>query len=208
MQAAPLEAESRLRRLWARVAKHCAAFDLVLPSSPSFVCQAAVCPVHCCKVFGIVPVSEGEIRRLSRFSGLERLQLVETRDGQPLVLPELPTNRPYHLARTEEGACALLAADLFCSQYDGRPDACRVYPHYIFFFDLQTERPVVADPAEQRQALAHLLAGDAAPGQRDLIPVLLRHGGCPGFTGPPLGREAWLALVEATFRLQYEPGGG
>jgi Fe-S-cluster containining protein len=205
MQATIPEVESRLRDLWTRVAKHCAAFELVLPGSASFVCQAAACPVHCCKVFGIVPVSEDEIQRLSRFSGLERVQLVETRDGRPLVLPELPANRPYHLSRTADGACALLGDDLFCSQYEGRPDACRVYPHYVFFFDSQTERPVIADDAEGREAIAHLVAGDIAAAEGQLLPVLLRHGGCPGFTGPALGREEWLALVQATFQLQYEP---
>jgi Fe-S-cluster containining protein len=205
MQAAFFDVEVRLRDLWTRVAKHCAAFELVLPGSPSFVCQAAACPVHCCKVFGIVPVSDDELQRLSRFSDLEPLELLETRDGHPLVLPELPSNRPYHLSRTADGACALLGDDLFCSQYEGRPDACRVYPHYVFFFDSASERPAIAESPEQREAMERLVSGGGGPGDQELLPVLLRHGACPGFTGPALGREEWLALVQATFQLQYEP---
>lgn len=204
MNPALLDFETRARDLWSRVAKHCEAFELVLPDSPSFVCKAAACPVHCCKVFGIVPLSDGEIERLSRFSGLERLDLLEVRNGEPVVLPELPRDRPYHLSRSPDGTCAFLGDDLLCSQYAGRPDACRVYPHYVFFFDSESERPVSASVGEQREAIGRLSAGDLPRSRRHLVPVLLRHGMCPGFTGPALGREAWFGLMDATFRLQYE----
>jgi Fe-S-cluster containining protein len=195
--------EARLQDLWSRVARHCAEFELVLPGSRSFICQSAACPEHCCKVFGIVPVNEAEVARLARFSGLEPLELLETRDGKRLTLTGLPANRPYHLARAAGGTCSLLGEDLLCTQYEGRPDACRVYPHYVFFFDSATERPVTAGAEEMRAALATLTAGDPMGGQRQLIPVLLRHGACPGFTGPPLGRAQWLGLFRSTAGLQY-----
>lgn len=197
---ADLAAASQARDLWLKVAARCAEFDLVLPGAPSFICQTSECPVHCCKVFA-VPMGEREVVRLSRASGIAPLVLMESEDGEPLTLRGLPAGRPYLLARTN-GTCNLLGGDLLCSQYLDRPHACRVYPHYVFFFDPVAAQPVRADWADMRAAVDRWAAGPTANG-RDLVALLLRHKGCPGFTGPPLRPEAWTALINETFRWQY-----
>lgn len=79
----------RMLDLWRRVAFRYAEFDLVFPGAPSFVGQASNCPVHCCKVFGIVPLGDQEadhlLVRLSRASGIAPLALLECEDGEPLT---------------------------------------------------------------------------------------------------------------------------
>jgi Fe-S-cluster containining protein len=198
----PSSAESRLRDIWTRVAPKCAEFDLVLPGNPSFVCQASSCPVHCCKVFGIVPLGDREVIRLSRASGIAPLTLIETEDGEPLTHPAFPAGRPYFLARSN-GICRFLGPDLLCGQYAGRPDACRQYPHYLFFFDSLTERPVKANWSAMRAAVGRLAASGPTVEGPELVPLLLRHRDCPGFTGPPLSPSDWRTLLDETLVLQY-----
>jgi Fe-S-cluster containining protein len=198
----PESVEARLRDLWSRVAPRCAEFDLVLPGDSVFVCQAGSCPVHCCKVFGIVPLGEAELIRLSRSSGIAPLVLIETEDGEPLTHSALPERRPYFLARSG-GFCRLLGADLLCSQYEGRPDACRQYPYYVFFFDPSPGRPIRAGWSEMRAALDQTVDGCQTAVVPALTPLLIRHRQCRGITGAPLARPDWQALFDQTFRLQY-----
>lgn len=191
-----------LREVWERVAWRCPEFEVVLPGAASFVCQAAGCPAHCCKVFTIVPLGEREVVRLSRASGLQPLELVESEDGEPLTHRALPAARPYFLAR-HDGVCRFLGRDLLCVQHEGRPDACRVYPYYVFFFDTLAGLPVRAGLDDMATAIGGLCGWQRPPAGAVLAPLLLRHAECPGLTGPPLGREEWLNLVGETFRLQY-----
>ncbi|KAA0232985.1 hypothetical protein EDM76_09515 [bacterium] len=201
------ELDEWLRELWGRVASRCPEFDLVLPGTASFVCQAAGCPAHCCRVFTIVPLGGREVVRLSRASGLPPLELVECEDGEPLTHRAFPPTRPYFLAR-REGVCRFLGADLLCCQYEGRPDACRVYPFYVFFFDPATYLPMRPEWRMMRSAVDRLTGGNAVRAESGPVPLLLRHAGCPGSAGPALRRVGWLTLVEETFRLQYdEPPG-
>lgn len=177
-------------RTWDLVRERYAAYDLVLPSTPRFICQAAECSAHCCKVF-TVALNESEAERMVRESGLPRSAFLETEDGEPIVLPLAD---PYVLKRGP-GCCALLGDDLLCSQYEGRPDACRLYPHQVLFVDTESGRPVGPDPDAFRRVI-----GGAADNP---MPLLLRHLECPGFTGEPLGDDAWYGLLEETYRLQY-----
>lgn len=148
-------------------------YQPVLPGDPSFVCRAAECDAWCCRALS-VPVDDNDAQRLERHSGLERSRFLESEAGVPI---ELPLVEPYLLAR-RDGHCALLGSDLRCSQYDGRPDACRAYPFQLLLINRLTGQP----------ASAHA-GGD---------PVLIRHLDCPGFTGPPLDAEAWRRLVDET----------
>jgi len=36
-----------------------------------------------------------------------------------------------------------------------------------------------------------------------LVPLLLGHIECPGFTGPPISEPQWRALFDSTCQLQY-----
>lgn len=192
-----------LRDLWQRVASRCPEFEVVLPGAASFVCRAGQCPEHCCRVFTIVPLGDREVVRLSRASGLHPLELIECDEGVPLTHRALPAARPYFLAR-RDGVCRFLGEDLLCSQHGGRPDACRVYPYYLFFFDPVAAEPVKADWHDMATTIEGLSRGDAPAGERVLAPLLLRHRECPGSTGPAMRRDAWLVLVSETFQLQYE----
>lgn len=191
---------ARMREAWAALAPRFEAYELVLPGTPSFICQAEACAAHCCKFYS-VSLGERERERLSRWSGLEPVEFLESENGEPITLP---LAQPYLLAR-KGGQCALLADDLRCSQYHGRPEACRLYPHFVIFLDESTGRPVHSATREMAESLERMLEGETAP---TYVPLLLRHVECPGFTGPPIEEAAWEALFTETFRLQYLPMDG
>ena len=180
---------------FATIAPRFGAYALVLPGSSTFICKAEACEAHCCKVYS-VSLGEREAERLVHSSGLARFQFLECEDGEPITLP---LAQPYLLAR-REGACALLAPDLRCGQYHGRPDACRLYPHFVIFLDEGSGRPVHSYiPGMERSLELALAGGGPAP----FLPLLLRHVECPGFTGPPLEHAAWQELLRTTWNLQY-----
>ncbi len=158
------------------------AYSLVVPGDPSFVCQASSCEALCCHRFS-VPVSEAGAGRMERSSGLPRRAFLECEDGVPIALPMV---EPY-LLRRSDGHCSLLRADMACGQYEGRPDACRLYPHQVLFLD-STGMPQETLPR-----------GEAEP-------LLIRHNDCPGFTGPPLTPDEHHATLRATATMQYGPG--
>lgn len=192
--------EERMSALWEVVAPRLMAYRLVLPGAASFVCQASFCEANCCRVFSVA-LGDREVERLGRASGLPVSAFLELEDGEPVALP---LAQPYLLARSES-RCRLLGPDLGCTQYEGRPDACRLYPHFVLFFEPATGRPIHADLAAMGSALEWALAGAR---EARCIPLLLRHVECPGFTGPLLGQEAWNSLLEETAHLQYPDLGG
>ena len=181
---------------WARVAARFPAYELLLPGSTAFVCKAEACEAHCCKVYS-VSLGDREVGRLRSSSGLHMVEFLECEDGQPIVLP---LAQPFMLAR-KSGTCALLGDDLRCGQYHGRPDACRLYPHFVIVFREQDARPIYSEVATVRAAVRAVVAGAAYPEDE---PLLLRHLECPGFTGAPLAEEEWRELIVETARLQYE----
>lgn len=132
-------------------------------------------------------------------SGRQPIHFLETEGDEPL---KLPLAQPFLLKRTDNH-CALLQDDLACGEYDGRPNACRLYPHFVLFIDPATRKPVHADVSAMHTAIEATLAG-TVPTPGALVPLLLRHIECPGFTGPPMSFEDWRSLLAETFRLQYE----
>ena len=128
-------------------------------------------------------------------SGLPAFRFLETEDGEPIALPMA---QPF-LLRRENNRCALLGDDLRCSQYHGRPDACRLYPHFVVFIDEAAVKPVYADMEAITRSMEAFRSGEEPP----LVPLLLRHVECPGFTGPPMTAADWHSLFETTFALQY-----
>lgn len=179
---------------WELIAARYAAYALGLPGSSRFECQAELCQAHCCRAFS-VNLGDAEVARMERESGLQPLHFLECEDGEPL---RLPMAQPYLLARAQNG-CRLLGEDLGCTEYHGRPDACRLYPHFVVFVDPANGRPVTADLREMAASFAAALEG----GEGRYVPLLLRHIECPGFTGPPMAHREWEALLRATYQLQY-----
>jgi len=186
-----------MRHAWETLAERFAAYELVLPGTPGFICQAESCAAHCCKFYS-VSLGEREMERLKRWSGLEPVEFLESEDGEPITLP---LAQPYLLAR-KDGHCALLGDDLRCGQYHGRPEACRLYPHFVIFLDETTGRPVHSATREMAESLQRVLDGEE---DSMYVPLLLRHVECPGFTGPGIEQDAWEQLFTETFRLQYRP---
>lgn len=135
---------------------------------------------------------------MQRTSGLQPIQFLESEDGEPITLP---LAQPYLLKRAGNG-CAQLQDDLGCGQYESRPNACHLYPHFVIFVDPQTARPIHLELPAMRDALAAALngGGGSAP-----IALLLRHTECPGFTGPAMSEDDWRALFAQTFELQFPP---
>ena len=183
-----------LKSAWDHVASRYAAYELVLPGSATFVCQAELCDAYCCRAY-TVNLGEAEVQRMARESRLEPSRFLEYYDGLPLALPMA---QPF-LLRREENRCALLGDDLRCGQYHGRPDACRLYPHFLVFIDQATWKPVYSDTGGFERSVAAFVEGR----EDALVPLLLRHVECPGFTGPPIAEEAWWELFESTRALQY-----
>jgi len=189
--AVTLEAISRA---WAVLGPRWEAYALVLPGDPAFICQPATCDAHCCRAFS-VSLGAPEVARMAAASGLPPSRFLECEDGEPVTLPLV---QPYLLARDGNG-CALLGGDLGCTQYAGRPSACRLYPHFAVAFDLAAGRPLRSAGSTLPALVDAALAGEP-PGPA--VPLLLRHTECPGFTGPPLGEAAWAALFRETAALQ------
>ncbi len=192
MDAAFFEA---MERAWEQAAPRFEAYRLVAPGTPSFICQPEVCTAYCCHAYS-VSMSEDDLARFQRFEKLEPVEFLELdEDGTPVTLPMA---QPYLLARTENH-CKMLGEHLGCTAYEGRPNACRLYPHFVVFWDAETGR---ARTTPSKRAAASFEA--AAKGRLfGLVPLLLGHSECPGFTGPPIAVEAWAALFQRTYQLQY-----
>lgn len=185
-------------KAWHSVADDYPAYRLLVPGDPSFVCQAEACNAHCCRAFS-VSLGDREVERMTRASGLQPVEFLESEDGAPIVLPLL---QPYLLARSD-GHCGLLAADLSCGQYAGRPDACHLYPHQVLAVEAGSLAVAMMPRAETFAALEGALTCVPPPPAVVVIPLLLRHAECPGFTGPALTPDTWTDLALATARLQY-----
>ncbi len=184
----------RLVDAWQRVEPRYRAHTLLLPGQPSFICQPQACDAHCCRTFS-VSLGDAEVERMQATSGLAPMEFLESEAGEPIALP---LARPYLLARAGN-RCALLSPDLGCGRYEGRPDACRLYPHQVLVLDATSGRPAPTAGGAPIGAIDRLLRGE--PG--GVVPLLLRHLECPGFTGPPLTLEDWSSLLRATCELQY-----
>jgi Fe-S-cluster containining protein len=123
------------------------------------------------------------------------VEFVELDDGVPITLPMA---QPYLLAR-REGKCQFLGAELGCTAYSGRPNACRLYPHFVVFWDEAGRRPMFGEHEGLEGAVAEAVAGR----QGEPLPLLLGHSECPGFTGPPIGEDAWREILRTTYQLQF-----
>lgn len=189
----------RIHEAWTRIQPRFTAYELVMAGTPMFVCRASQCEAHCCRVFSVA-LGDREVERLASSTGRAPVTFLESEDGEPLRLPLL---QPFLLSRTD-GHCSLLADPELCGAYEGRPDACRLYPHFVIAIDQETGRPVHGDPDAIEVAVRSVLAEGALPSR--LVPLLLRHLECPGFDGPALPEAAWRTLFADTFALQYRPG--
>lgn len=167
-----------------------------MPGDQQFVCLATDCPSHCCRKY-TVSLGDVEVERMIRESGRQPIHFLECEDGEPIAFP---LAQPYVLAR-EDGACKLLGDHLLCGEYEGRPDACRQYPHHVLFIDISAAKPVYGDLSRMAEAMRWFETGDAS--ETDCVPILVRHLDCPGFGGEPLDAGEWLDLIGETTYLQY-----
>ena len=188
---------------WALIEERYTGYRLVLPGEPSFICQAELCDAHCCRAYNVA-VNDDEVARLAEAGPGPPSRFLECVDGEPI---NLPLERPFVLGRQDDH-CVFLSEDRSCDQYAARPDACQLYPHQIIFVEAKSGRPAQPSTGDRRRALLALLEGEATGG---VVPLLLRHVECPGFTGPPTTAPEWAALVRATYALQWgdeaTPGG-
>lgn len=180
-----------MQRTWDGIKERYQAYGLALPGSARFICQAELCDAHCCRAFSVT-LGEAEASRMERESGLQPVQFLECEDGKPIALP---LAQPFLLARSDN-RCRMLGDDLACTQYHGRPNACRLYPHFVVFIDEAASRPVTAD-------LDGIVRSFESPSEGPYVPLLLRHVECPGFTGAPMARTEWETLFRDTYQLQY-----
>jgi Fe-S-cluster containining protein len=182
----------QIRDAWSLIEPRMMAYRLLLPGHPSFICQPQSCDAHCCRAFS-VSLGDREVEHMRRSSGLSPAEFLELQDRTPV---RLPLANPYLLAR-RDNHCALLAPDLSCSQYNGRPGACQLYPHFVVAVESGTGRSLRVPGLP---ALVHEFF--AAGHDSAAVPLLLRHAECPGFTGLPLTDEDWTTLFRRTAALQ------
>jgi Fe-S-cluster containining protein len=187
--------QQAMREAWLELEGRLAAYRLVLPGSPAFICQPQTCTAHCCHAFS-VSLGEGESARMTRETGMQMVEFVELEEGQPITLP---LAQPYLLAR-EGGHCRFLSGDLGCEAYPGRPNACRLYPHFVVFWDSEERKPLFGVHPDAEHAVERALQGEVP----HPLPLLLGHTECPGFTGPPLPEAVWRALLAETYHMQIE----
>lgn len=183
----PAALASRMRAAWQAAASRFRAYHLILPGSPAFICKTDACEAACCRAFSVA-MHDRDVDHFARTTGLQPVQFLELEEGQPV---RLPLAQPYLLAR-DEGRCRFLQPAHHCGVYEARPTACRLYPHFVIYWNSATERPVYEAPPP--------LAAAAVAGP--VVPLLLGHDGCPGFTGPPLAPADWLELLRETDHLQ------
>lgn len=188
-------AVDRMVAAWDCIRERFGAYSLVLPGTPSFICQPNLCTAHCCHAFS-VNMGEAEASRMARETGMALVQFLELEEGDPITLP---LAQPFLLAR-EGGHCRFLGPELGCTIYAGRPNACRLYPHFVIFLDTATGKVTTPPLEDGRRAVDALLAGQSS----SPVPLLLGHVECPGFIGDPLPEASWRTLLEATYQLQYE----
>lgn len=191
----PRAALEQVASAWQLVRERFGAYSLVMPGTPSFVCQPEACDAHCCRAFSVT-MGDSEAGRLARETGMARIQFLEIEDGEPIALP---LAQPFLLAR-DDGHCRFLGPALACTVYPGRPNACRLYPHFVVYIDPVAGRVTTPSPGEALRAVEALLAGEAL----SPVPLLLGHVECPGFTGEALSDSAWRELLRATCQLQYQ----
>lgn len=184
----------QMAKLWKDTGTGLESHALVLPGDAGFVCQADLCDAWCCRNL-TVALDDADADRIERSTGAIRPAFLECEDGNPIALPLV---QPYLLGR-RDGACVFLAADRRCSTYAGRPDACRLYPHSLLFVDAETGKPLSPLAPDRRAAVEAALDGRG----HEMVPLVIRHLACPGFTGPPLDESAWRALLGATYALQF-----
>ena len=187
----------QMQAVWSLAEQRLATYRLVCPGEPSFRCLASECPANCCVPF-TVALSAEDVDRLVRFTGRPVRELVECDGDEPLVLP---LAEPYVLARIG-GRCRFLGSDGLCSVYEGRPNACRLYPFQVVFVERQSGRPRAATPSlvtRARELFASAVIDDGEP----VVPLLLRHAACPGMVGPPLSEEEWRDLACRVLELQF-----
>jgi Fe-S-cluster containining protein len=183
-----------MQSVWESLAERYSAYQLALPGSPTFHCQPHSCDAYCCRAYS-VSLGQPEAERMERASGKTFIEFLECEDGEPITLP---LAQPY-LLRRENNRCAQLNADLSCGEYEGRPNACRLYPHFVLFIDTASGRPVHSEIEGMRASLDYVFGNDAGP----YLPLLLRHTECPGFTGAPMTAPEWRQLLITTAALQY-----
>lgn len=195
MQHPPEYAESMdpghlaaMRTAWVGLRSRYAAYELLMPGDPSFVCQPHACDAHCCRKFS-VSAGEQDRARMVAETGLQPAEFLESENGRPI---ELPLAKPYLLKRGDN-RCALLGEDLGCSVYTGRPNACRQYPYQVLFATPEGEVARLS----RSEALATIKRPTAGA-----IALLARHIECPGFTSDPLTVETWRDLRRSTLELQ------
>lgn len=186
-----------MRDAWAGIAERFQAYELVVPGATAFDCLQGNCTEHCCNRY-TVNLSERDVDRVVRFSGRSPRDFLECEDGEPI---SLPIAQPYVLTRAG-GTCTFLQSDLGCGVYEGRPNACRLYPHFVLFVDPDSGRPTYGDIPAISDSMGDWLAGRAS----GLVPVLMRHCACPGFEGDrTLPEDEWLTILRETARIQYSP---
>lgn len=187
-----------MREAWLIAAPRFEAYRLLLPGSPRFVCQPQACTAYCCHAYS-VSLGDADVERMKRFESLELVDFLELdEDRRPITLP---LAQPYLLARSE-GHCKMLGPELGCGTYDGRPNACRLYPHFVVFWDAEALRA-------RTSASKRVDSSFQATMKRRLYgptPLLLGHTECPGFTGDPITETEWWATFESTYQLQYATG--
>lgn len=178
---------------------------LVTPDSPAFTCQPNLCDSMCCRAPYTASLSIWDIEALER-QHLDAAQFLAIGASSAPHPATVHRDRPgykreehrstlWWLDQPTDERCTFLGSDGGCSVYDARPNGCAQYPHTLVFTPIDSPKLVARHSDIEALDLAVRIAAGAAVGAAAYVPLVLRDTACPGFTGPPIGRNAYQRLL-------------
>ena len=178
---------------------------LVTPDSPTFHCQPDLCDSMCCRAPYTASVSIWDIEALEREQrdAAQFLAVGSSTAPHPATVvrdrlghkQETQRSALWWLDQPTDDSCTFLADGGGCTVYDSRPNGCAQYPHTLVFTPIDSPTLVARHTDIDGLDRAVRIAAAAANGAAAYVPLILRDTACPGFTGPPIGREAYQRLL-------------
>jgi Fe-S-cluster containining protein len=170
--------------------------EAYLPGQPKFVCAQANCTNSCCK-------DRGEMPFQVPVSLAFREAVRATREISDSQFVRIEADMPS-LVKDSSGKCVFLDSQRQCTVYDIRPVDCATYPFDLAFFDLRHD----GNLAKINHRDLFRRAGDTPPpfftrttlGYNCIVPLIIYHSRCPGFTGEPVTIQEYISLVDQIWR--------
>jgi Fe-S-cluster containining protein len=159
-----------------------------LPEQEQFVCAQSLCTNSCCKQHDLpILISQRFEEDVTSTRGLAQQDFITIKNG---VL---------FLRKDNCGQCVFLGNRDQCTVYDIRPASCIMYPFELVFFDLLQDGHVVKircqDLYQRALEMPPAFFKKGRLKYNFIIPLILYHDKCPGFTGNPIQVQEYVDLI-------------